>query len=150
VWGLGLFLDDKYPEAAAIFQRGIDEKLSPDEDAAFEYYLAGALELQGKTDDALAAAKSAVEKKPDNIGYCSRPAWVLYHAKRNEAAEAAYRQLIEKFDGDFTTDGVRDAVREARAAISNLCELRHDEPQAVQWLEEVLDEFPDDPGANND
>ena len=23
-------------------------------------------------------------------------------------------------------------------------------PQGVEWLEEVLDEFPDDPGANND
>ncbi len=41
-------------------------------------------------------------------------------------------------------------MKEARAALSNLASTKHDMPQAVEWLEQVLDEFPDDAGANND
>jgi tetratricopeptide (TPR) repeat protein len=150
IWGLGLFMDDKYAEAAAVFQRGIDEKAMPDDKPDLYYYLAGALEMEGKTDDALAAAKVAAEKEPKNPAYADRTAWILYHAKRNDEAAKAYQEVLDKFDSDYTTDGARDAVREARDALSNLCTLKHDTPQAVEWLEQVLDEFPDDAGANND
>jgi tetratricopeptide (TPR) repeat protein len=149
-WGLGLFLDEKYDRAAAVFQRGIDDKNLADENASLYFYLAGALEMQGKTDEALAAAKTAAEKDPKNANMASRPAWILYHGKRYDAAAKAYEAIVEKFDDDFTTDGARDLVREARSALSNLCVIRHDVPPAVEWLQQVLDEFPDDPGANND
>jgi tetratricopeptide (TPR) repeat protein len=150
VWGIGLFMDEKYAEAAAVLQRGIDEKAMPDDKPELYYYLAGALEMEGKTDEALAAAKTAAEKDPKNPGYAERAAWVLYHAKRYDVAAKAYQEVIDKFDSDYTTDGARDAVKEARAALSNLASTKHDMPQAVEWLEEVLDEFPDDAGANND
>jgi Flp pilus assembly protein TadD len=34
--------------------------------------------------------------------------------------------------------------------LSNLYVMKHDMPQAVELLEQVLDEYPDDAGANND
>jgi tetratricopeptide (TPR) repeat protein len=150
VWGLGLFMDDQYAEAQAVFQRGIDEKALPDDKPDLYYYLAGVLEMQGKTDAALAAAKVAAEKQPKNVSYAIRIPWILYHAKRNEEAAKAYQDVLDKFDADYTTDGVRDACREARDALSNLCTLKNATPQAVEWLEQILDEFPDDAGANND
>jgi predicted Zn-dependent protease len=150
VWGLGLFMDEKYAEAAAIFQRGIDAKALPEDKPDLYYYLAGALEMQGKTDEALAAAKTATERQPKNPIYSDRAAWILYHAKRNDEAAKAYQEVLDKFDSDYTTEGARDAVRQARGALSNLATLTHDTPHAVEWLEQVLDEFPDDPGANND
>ena len=89
VWGLGLFMDEKYAEAAAVLQRGIDEKALPDDKPELYYYLAGALEMEGKTDEALAAAKVAAEKEPKNPTYAERVAWVSYHAKKyDEAAES--------------------------------------------------------------
>ncbi len=75
---------------------------------------------------------------------------MLYYCKRNAEAMAAYRKLIDEFDGDHAVAETRQVVREARMALSNLAALKGDEPQAEQWLEEVLDEFPDDPGALND
>jgi tetratricopeptide (TPR) repeat protein len=149
-WGLGLFLDEKYDRAAAVFQRGIDDKNLAGDNASLYFYLAGALEMQGKTDEALVAAKTAAEKDAKNANMASRPAWILYHAKRYDDAAKAYEAIVEKFDDDFATDGARELVREARSALSNLCVIRHDIPPAVEWLEQVLDEFPDDPGANND
>ena len=50
-WGLTLVAADKYEEAAKVLQRGIDDGgLPADRPPAFEYYLAGALEMSGKTD----------------------------------------------------------------------------------------------------
>jgi tetratricopeptide (TPR) repeat protein len=45
---------------------------------------------------------------------------------------------------------VRQALREARLALSHV-ELASDNfPAAAEWLEQVLDEFPEDPSASND
>ena len=41
-------------------------------------------------------------------------------------------------------------MRDARLALSNLAIFRDDMAQAEEWLEQVLDEFPDDVGALND
>ena len=44
----------------------------------------------------------------------------------------------------------REVLRDVRSALSGLCVLKHRLPQAEEWLQEVLDEFPDDIGADND
>jgi tetratricopeptide (TPR) repeat protein len=149
-WGLDLLVAEKFDRAAAAFQRGIDEKALPDDNPAFYFYLAGALGMEEKSDKALAAAKYAAEKKPDDPMFASRPAWILYHAKRYDEAEKAYKEFIEKFDDDFATPGVRESVQQAKMVLSNLYVLRRDITQAVEYLEQVLDEIPDDAGANND
>jgi tetratricopeptide (TPR) repeat protein len=149
-WGLDLLVAEKYDRSAAAFQRGIDEKALPEDNPAFYFYLAGALGMQEQTDEALAAAKRAAEKKSDDPMFASRPAWILYHGKRYDEAEKAYKEFIQKFDDDFATPGARDSVQQAKMVLSNLYVLRRDVPQAVEYLEQVLDEFPDDAGANND
>ncbi len=149
VWGLGLLTGDRPAEAARVFQRAIDEKVAAD-DPMFQFYLAGALVLAGRTDDALAAARIAAQKRPASPRFCVRPAWVLYFGKRNDDAMRAYRKLIEKFDADRDSAEAREVMHEARMALSNLCAQKGETAQAEQWLEEVLDEFPDDKGAMND
>ena len=150
VWGLALFLDEKYDESIKVFQRGLDNEDAAELKASFNYYLAGALEMAGKTEDALTAAKKAVEQQPKNPSMASRPAWILYHAKRNDDALKGYQAVLDAWDDDFSTEGGRDVIREARSAMSNIYVAKHDMPQAVELLEQVLDEYPDDPGANND
>ncbi|MCC7083580.1 MAG: tetratricopeptide repeat protein [Pirellulales bacterium] len=149
-WGIDLFVAEKYDRAAAVFQRGIDEIAVKDEIAACSFYLAGALEMEGQSDEALAAAQRAAKQKPDDPMFASRPAWILYHAKRYDDAELAYQTFLEKFNDDFSTPGAREMVQQANLVLSNLSVLRGDQSQGVEYLEQVLDEFPNDIGANND
>ncbi|HEX4000110.1 MAG TPA: tetratricopeptide repeat protein [Pirellulales bacterium] len=151
-WGLTLVAADKNAEAVKVLQRGVDEKvLSADKPPAFEYYLAGALEMSGKTDAALAVARKMMEKKSgQDLRFLSRPAWILFHAKRYDEAYKAYKDLVEKHDADFSSEENRESLRDARSALSNIAVIQHRLPEAEEWLEQALDEYPDDPGALND
>ena len=145
-WGLELFMAEEYERAAAVFQRAVDEKIA-DENPDFYFYMAGALEMAGKTDEALKAARRAAELKPDSSQFESRIPWILYHAGRYDQAQAAYLELIEKLDENHSSPGVRDTMRSSRMVLSTLC-IRQDRfDEAVEWLEQVLDEFPEDIGA---
>jgi Flp pilus assembly protein TadD len=75
---------------------------------------------------------------------------VLYFGKRYDEAATAYRDLIREFDADYASAETREVLREARLRLSNLSVIKDDLPQAEEWLEQVLDEFPDDVGAMND
>lgn len=150
VWGVGLLMGDRPAEAAKVFKRGIDEKVLPDDNPAFEFYLAGALATSGDADAALVAARTAAAKKPESARYRGRAAWVLYFAKRYDEAAKAYQELVDALDADHASTETRETLREARLVLSNLCVLKGDFAQAEEWLEQVLDEFPDDQGALND
>lgn len=149
-WGLELFMEDKNEQAAEVFRRGLDEGWLADDKPESHFYLAWTAEMAGKTDLALAAAKKAAELSPDSPRFQSRIPWVLYHAKRYEEAEREYLKLLEKFDSDYRTPGVRESMREARFVLSNICVHQHRFADAEEWLEQVLDEFPENIGAMND
>ncbi len=150
VWGIGLLTADREAEAAKVFQRAIDEKALPEENPSFYFYLAGALAMTEQPDAALMAAKVAAEKKTDSVRYRGRPAWVLYIAKRYDEAAKAYEDLIKEFGDDYDSPETRDALREARLALSNLAVIQGDMAKAEEQLELVLDEYPDDDNAMND
>lgn len=149
-WGLQLFLAGRYESAANIFRRVIDLKLLPAENPVAHYYLAGVLEMQGKTDEAVAMAREAAAMKKNSPQFASRAAWILYHARRLDEAKAEYQKLLAQFDDLYDSQETRDVLREARLVLSNIAVLQHDLPAAEEWLEQVLDEFPDDVGASND
>ncbi len=149
-WGIGLLMADKYAESGRVFQKGLDEKALPKDNPSFYYYLAGALELAGQTDKALATSRKAVEIDPESARFLGRVGWVLYHAKRYPEAAKAYTELIDKFDSNHDSDDVRQIVREARLVLSNMCVIDDKSDDAQEWLEQVLDEFPDDISALND
>lgn len=150
-WGLDLFMAEKNAAAAKVFRRGIDEAKLPADKPAFEFYLAGALEMDGHTDEALSVVhKMLDEKKPKESRYFARLPWILFHAKRNEEALKAYQDLIGRFDADYSSEENRDAMRSAREALSALYVTLHKPAEAEELLQQSLDEFPDDTGANND
>ncbi|MEN6458831.1 MAG: tetratricopeptide repeat protein [Thermoguttaceae bacterium] len=150
IWGVGLLASDRLAEAAKAFQQAIDAKAAPEQNPTYHFYLAGVLALEGRIDDALDAAHAAADKKKDGARFVARPAWVLYLGKRYAEAEKAYRDLLDRFDADRKSAETRDVLREARLSLSNLAVIRGDFAAAEEWLEQVLDEFPDDVGAMND
>jgi len=148
--GAELLTEDRFAEAAELFQLGIDKKIVPEDDPLGYYFLSGALEMAGKTDEALRAAQQATKLDRKDPRYLLRVGWILYHAGRNEEARATYLELIERFDQSFHSDQLRQAVRDAKLALSSLAVESGDLHEAERWLEEVLDEFPDDVSALND
>jgi tetratricopeptide (TPR) repeat protein len=150
VWGMALLIDDRFAEAAKVFQRGIELNLPENEAAMLQFYLASALEMDGRTDEALAAAKKAAQTDDNSPRLASRVGWVLYHAERLDEAHEVYSKVVERFDSKHDSPEIRDAVRDARLILSNICVLREQLPEAVEWLQQVLDEFPGNIAALND
>ena len=149
-WGLGLLGDDQHARAAKVLQQIVDDKLLPDRAAVVHYFLAGAYAMAKDDARALAAAKWGVELDPANPLYESRVAWVFYHAKDLANARRSYDELLAKYEGNFKNSAIRDVVRDCRLALSNVAFRQGDFPSAVEYLEQVLDEFPEDVGALND
>jgi tetratricopeptide (TPR) repeat protein len=149
-WGLDLFLADRYASATRVFRRAIDDKLVAPDNPAFHYYLSGALEMEGKSDEAIAVARQAAALQPKSARFASRVAWILYHAKRHDDAQREYEALIKSFDDKYDSSETRDVMRDARLVLSNIAVERGNLPVAEEWIEQVLDEFPGDVGALND
>jgi len=149
-WGATLLGQDRGAEAAKVLKQAIAMKPAAESPAAYYYYLAGAEAIAGHADEALAAARKAAEAKKESPRFASRTASVLYALKRYDEALKAYQALLDRFDGDEESEETRAELREARLLLSTLCVLKNQRPQAEEWLQQVLDEFPDDVAADND
>ena len=149
-WGIGSLIDDRPAEAVKIFQRGLDMKALPENNPVFHYYLAGALAACDRIEPALAAARLAEEKKNDSARFASRLPWILFRAKRYDEARQAYEKLFARFGGEKDSVETLAVLREARLSMSALCVIQGRLDEAEEWLQQVLDEYPDDVEANND
>ena len=151
IWGLDLLSADQTEAAIRVLRNGSErEEISDKQRGIFNFYLAAALELNGQTDAALAAAREAVRLSDDSASFHVRVAWVLYHGNRKSESAEAYRAVIDRFDDEHKSDQARNAVRQARMVLSAICLSERRVEEAVEWLEQVLDDHPDDPGALND
>jgi tetratricopeptide (TPR) repeat protein len=149
-WGVGLIAAEQYAQAIEVFERAIEAHVLDDENPVFHYYLSMALEFAGRTDDALATAQAALAVQPGSPRLQSRVAWILFHSKRLDQAAAAYEELIQQYDAVRTNPEVSQVLREARLILSNIRVIQKRYAEAEEWLEQVLDEYPDDISAQND
>jgi tetratricopeptide (TPR) repeat protein len=148
-WGLALLLDEQYPRAAAVFRRVLAEPLPSERELACYFYLTRSLALAGEIETALEVARKAAERQPDSPRLQAQTGWVLYYAKRYAEAEKDYLALLKRFD-DQPAAEFREAMRDARLVLSNICVQLDRMPEAEEWLEQILDESPEDVGALND
>lgn len=149
-WGVELMLAERYPAAAQVFRQALENK-SAEERTASEYlYLVRALAGAGQIRDALQTAELAAKAQPASPRLVALPGWVLYRDKRYQEAEARYSAVLQAFDNEKPTAAVREELRDARLILSNICLQLDRRGDAEEWLEQVLDEFPEDIGAAND
>jgi tetratricopeptide (TPR) repeat protein len=149
-FGVMLFLGDHTTEAATIFRRGAEDEDITAERSSFQYYLAGALAMLGETEEALEVARQAAAAEPDDPRYATRVAWILQRAKRFDEARTVYLDLLKQYDNRFDSSSVREAMRDVKQTLSSLYVQEDDFQQGVEYLEQVLDEFPSHAGALND
>lgn len=149
IWGMQMLMGEQFERSAEVLQQAVEHPNITNK-RSFFFLLAGASAMADQTDKALAAARKAVELSPKLPRIHSRVGWVYYHAGQYPEAEQHYRALITKFGSEYTSSDTRDVLRQARLTLSNLCVLQDRLPEAEEWLEKVLDEFPEDIGAMND
>jgi tetratricopeptide (TPR) repeat protein len=127
-----------------------DKKAPPEGNPVFQYYLSGALAACDRFEPALAAARAAEKQKSDSARFASRLPWILFRAKRYGEARQAYEKLFARFGDEKDSLETLAVLREARESMSALCVFQGRLDEAEEWLQQVLDEYPDDVGANND
>ena len=106
--------------------------------------------MNQRFDEALAAATDGANRSKGIPAIELRPAWVLYLSQRWDEAKKAYLEFLDRYDNDHKTGGARAAVREAKMTLSNICVAQEEFAEGIEWLEQVLDEYPSDVGAHND
>jgi tetratricopeptide (TPR) repeat protein len=148
-WGLEMLLAERNDRAIEIFQTMVDKEIGRRQRGEVLYYLSGALALDKRFDEALEAAKRAARLSRRIPAIQLRPAWVLYIAERWDEADKAYRKFLEDHE-DGQSPAARAAVREAKMTLSNISIYREKFEASMEWLEQVLDEYPNDVGASND
>jgi len=148
-WGLKLLLAGRHERAVPVFRQALADNVPEERKLACYFYLTRALALAKQTADALQVADEAAQAFPEAVRLQAQPGWILYYAKRYDEAERSYQSLLERFDSQPAGD-VRDAMRDARLILSNIGVQKNRMAEAEEWLEQVLDEFPEDLGALND
>jgi tetratricopeptide (TPR) repeat protein len=157
-WGLGLMMKEEAEASVEVLRKAIAEDDPDEQDPETLFHLSGALAMAKQNDEALEIAKRAVQRaedQRDTLGdryyrFLGRVPWIHYHAGQNDQAAAVYEALIEQFDDKHDSSAIRAAVREARMILSNICVMQDNLAQAEEWLEQVLDEYPEDISAKND
>jgi len=139
------------PEAAArAFQAIVDHGLMPDQEAEIQYHLSGAWVMAEQYEPAADAARRASLLKPNSPRMASRLAWVHFQSGRWKESREAYLDVLKTQDQNFADLENRDVMRRARLMLSTIDVQLGDMAAAEDWLQQVLDEFPEDIGAAND
>jgi tetratricopeptide (TPR) repeat protein len=146
---LEFYVAGEYPSAITWLRRAY-EKAEVGRAEPIAIYLATALEYNGQTDEALQVIADAIPRANLPIGLRARRVWINYHAKRYADSKSESLELLKDYDHIRDDMEVREALKDVRSNLSNLSLLDNDTATAAEWLEQILDEFPEDAGTMND
>ena len=145
--GLGeVLLDaDRFTEAADIYQEAIDNPLLQGSKPDNYLRKAFALELGGKTKEALEAIAEANKLIPQGHPFLSfREAWIYYHSQQYQKAAELYEAFLQKYPNS------KPFARQSKFSLSAIYVQLGDVTKGARILERFLEENPEDPGVNND
>ncbi len=150
MWGLSHLLAERPAQAAEVFRGLLEGRLEERERGLMEFHLSTALMVMGQHDEAFRLSAAASQRLPESPLLQLRPAWVLYRAGRLPESAKAYEEFLRRFGDRYGDAALRATVREAKVTLSSLCSQAGRADEAEEWLEQVLDEFPDETGVKND
>lgn len=146
-YGQMLMEHERYAAAADMYAKAIDHSLLAGSRPLFWYYQALALELTGKTDEALEAVGSAIEHgsfgEEGKAALEFRQSWIYYHAHRYEEAATRFEAYLQKYPN-------AGLARQAKFSLSAIYVHLGENKKGEEILEKFLADNPDDPGVNND
>jgi len=148
--GLDAIRADEGEIAERALRAALDGRPRTEQLPLLQFYLAAALRMQDKHDAALRTVKRATLLNEDSALLRSRIAWLLYHKGELEESAKEYQRLLDRFDKDPSDSQTRTVMREARAVLSSLALKQGRFDDSMAWLEEILNEYPEDVGIMND
>tara|TARA_B100000945_G_scaffold319884_1_gene328248 strand:- start:93 stop:2321 length:2229 start_codon:yes stop_codon:yes gene_type:complete len=148
-WGAQLLMNDQRISAIKTLERALNSEFVRNK-ATIHFLISGAYLLNNQNEKAVNSSKIAAEQANNSPRLLSRYPWILYHTGQLEQAQQEYTQLISKLMNLQTTPGTASTARDARLTLSTICQRLGESDDAVEWLEQVLDTDPEDPGALND
>ena len=149
-WGRRMYQAGRFPQAVDAFRGALQIQTKQDNHPLLYLLMADALVANQQLEAALDAVRKAKALKPDHVVAHSQIPWILYRGKRFADAKRQYLAFLDKFDSQVDNEQIRRICRQARFILSTLSLREGNFPEAERWLEEVLDEFPEDVGAFND
>ena len=149
-WGLERLVSRQPESAIEVFQAMLDYGVPEDQIGLVKYYQAAAYATSDDFTAAWEAAEDAARRLNDVPAAQIRPAWVLYLAGRWDDAYQAYQQFLTNYEDQYGSAEVRALVQEAKSSLSGIAVRRNAIAESEEWLEQILDEFPDDVSAMND
>ena len=136
---------ERYADAAAVYQEAVEHPLAQDARPDNYLRLSVALELTGKTDEALEAVGEANKLVPGGHPALSfREAWIYYHSHQFPKAAELYEAFLKKYPNAGTL------VRQAKFGLSNIYVQMGQMKKGEEILERFYQENPEDVGINND
>ncbi|MEZ6118184.1 MAG: tetratricopeptide repeat protein [Pirellulaceae bacterium] len=150
-WAILLAESSQYSSARNVLQRCLDENPNDALRAEIQFHIAGLQMLLNCTSEAKSAAADACRLQPDNLEYVLRQAWVFGRLGDSKQQQDTLRAGLEQSNDDFSRPEVRAIVRTIKVELASvLAQESTGQAEAIEWLEQVLDEFPDDINAMND
>lgn len=146
IWSLGLMRAERWAEAVDVLRPIFDQKLLPSTSEGPYRLMAFALDQSGRTDEALKLLEPRTRSQELALTYAE----LLGSAGRVDEASSRFQAALRRADERHDDPSLRENLRRARMQLSNIAVTQGAMDQAEEWLEQVLDEFPDDVGAAND
>ncbi len=133
-----------YQQAAEVFEEAAnDARLSSSRPNSL-FRLSQARALNGETDKALEAIRTAQKLLPSSPLLKFQEGLIHYHDDQLDKAKTIYEQVIKDHPDN------EEIVRRSQTSLSNIYIRQNQFEKGEAILEEILKQDPDDPGINND
>ena len=150
LFAIELLQADEQAEAIKFLEGLLKEEAKDRDELALQTLLATALAMDKQYDRALKFARHVQDSKPQGELPTSQVADILWQADRLEEAETEYAKRLLALEKHPDSESARREGAKIRQTLSHLALQRGDVPQSQEWLEQILDDYPADPGALND
>jgi tetratricopeptide (TPR) repeat protein len=148
-WGAMLLQAERYEHAIKTFNGIPFDGLEKSTLAQIHYYLSVCYSLSKQHELAKFEIAKALLQATDNPHFLMRQAWVHYAAEDYATAQKMYEAMLKKWE-HVPDSSIREVLRDARSALSNVYVKRQLNSEALEMLEQTLDEYPQDYGTLND
>ena len=128
--GTLLLTEEKYGEAAEVFDEASTEPALAGQWPMFLYRLSQAREMNGETDKAITAIREARQGLPDNPLLHYQEGWIHYHAQKFDKAIPLFEEIIE----NYKQPAAQPTVRRAQFSLSNIYVQNGDFPKGEAIL----------------